>query len=157
MLLRASLIDDIRRLRVAVWLLLVLVLISSLIWAWRNLLPKANQSAFLLASQTMVERANYYKQQWLLSQKPTQLTIEGIQLNYTDNGWVKPVDVNQQTNCRVWLDILYPQSEVLGLNPIAIKNQTIQTAYRCDYFYQYNQLISISLIDGKFVVMQKSE
>ncbi|KLN65411.1 MSHA biogenesis protein MshF [Vibrio sp. VPAP30] len=149
--LKANLIDYIERSRLAIWLLVVVCLIMSFMLVWQNVVKEANQSAFLLASQRIVERASYYKQQWLLAGQQPTLTIDGYRLNYTNMGWVKPLDEQQRVDCLFWLDVLYPQHEILGSKPIVIENKTIADGYHCDYLYIDDRLMSISLIDNRFI------
>lgn len=149
--LKANFISYIERSRLATWLLVIVCLMMSFMLVWQNVVKEANQSAFLLASQRIVERANYYKQQWLLSGQQNEITIDGLTLNYTSMGWIKPLGDRQQVDCSYWLDILYPQHEVLGSRPSQIENQIIANGYHCDYLYRNNRLISITLIDNRFV------
>ena len=149
--LKANLISYIERSRLAIWLLVIVCLMMSFMLVWQNVVKEANQSAFLLASQRIVERASYYKQQWLLSGQQNEITIEGRTLNYTSMGWIKPLGDRQQVDCSYWLDILYPQHEVLGNRPSQIENQIIDNGYHCNYLYSNNRLISITLIDNTFV------
>ncbi|KJY82046.1 MSHA biogenesis protein MshF [Vibrio galatheae] len=151
MRLKGSLVRYIERSRLAIWLLVITCLIMSFMLVWQNVVKEADQSAMLLASQRIVERASYYKQQWLLAGQQPSLTIEGQTLNYTNMGWVKPLDDKQQVDCVLWLDILHPQHEMMGAKPIAIENKTDASDFWCEYFLSNNTMISISLIDNKFI------
>ncbi|MDC5847640.1 MSHA biogenesis protein MshF [Vibrio europaeus] len=149
--LKANLISYIERSRFAIWLLVIVCLIMSFTLVWQSVVKEANQSAFLLASQRIVERASYYKQQWLLSGQQNEITIEGRTLNYTSMGWIKPLGDRLHVDCLLWLDTLYPQHEVLGNKPVAVENKTTANNYHCDYLYSDDRLISITLMDNRFI------
>lgn len=151
MRLKASLIRYIERSRLAIWLLVIVCLISSFMLVWQRTLSEANESALLLATQRIVERASYYKQQWLLAGQQPQLTIEGQTLDYTEMGWVKPVGSDAQLGCLLWLDVLYPSHDVLGSKPIVVESEMTSNKYHCSYLYVEDRLLSISLINNKFI------
>lgn len=151
MLLRVSPSQYVERSRLAMWVVVIISLVMSFLLVWQNVVREANQSAMLLATQQVVERANYFKQQWLLAGQKASLTIEEHRLNYTEMGWVKPINDSQQVDCQIWLDTLYPRQQVLGQQVVAIENQTIGDGYLCLYNYGDDVFISISLIDNNFI------
>lgn len=151
MLLRVNPSQYVERSRLAMWLVVIISLVMSFLLVWQSVVREANQSAMLLATQQVVERANYFKQQWLLAGQNTSLTIEKRRLNYTEMGWVKPINDSQQVDCQMWLDTLYPQHQILGQQVVAIENQTIGDGYLCLYNYGDDVFISISLIDNNFI------
>lgn len=150
MLSKASTALFVQRSKLITWLLVVIVLILSLLLTWRNVEVKVNDSAFLLATQRVVERASYFKQQWLLAKRKTPLEIDGKVLNYTNSGWVKPSDRDNQQSCDFWLDVLYPEKEILGKKPTRMTDESEGANYSCSYFYQRNRVVTISLIGNKF-------
>lgn len=150
MLSRANAALFLRRSRLITWLLVVMVLTLSLLLAWQNVEVKANDSAFLLATQRVVERASYFKQQWLLAKRNTPLEIDGRVLNYTNSGWIEPLDSDRQNSCIFWLEVLYPEKEILGKEPWKIVDDSTGTSYSCSYFYQQDRVFTINLIGNKF-------
>lgn len=151
MRLKASLSRYAERSRLAIWLVVIICLITAFMLIWRKVEREANQSAFLLASQSIVERASFYKQQWLLAGQISPIRLQGEVLNYTNMGWVKPLDDGLQVNCQWWLQVLYPQYEVLGSTPVEIENKSNAANYQCEYLYGSDRVISISLIDNRFI------
>ncbi|WP_408690705.1 MSHA biogenesis protein MshF [Vibrio sp. TBV020] len=147
---KASLVTNLERSRLVIWLLVITILIMSFLLAWQNVESEANDTAFLVASKRVIERAGYYKQQWLLSgQKPT-VELEGRVLTYSSSGWVTPLNKEQQQDCTYWLEVLYPERKVLGNAPIEVESEIMDQGYLCNYLYNQNRFISISLIDNKF-------
>lgn len=147
---KASLINNLERSRLVIWLLVIIILIMSFLLAWQNVEREANDTAFIVASKRVIDRAGYYKQQWLLAGKPSTLKFDGDVLVYSHSGWVTPLNVNQQQDCAYWLEHLYPEKEVLGHEPIEMNSKNIDEGYQCDYLYGQNRFISISLIDKRF-------
>lgn len=136
--------------RLAIGVLLLISLVASFLLSWRAVEQQANRSALQLASQRIHERASFYKQQWLLARKANSLEIAGLELNYTDKGWVTPLNNQQRVDCQYWLAILYPDEELLGHQPLAIDNESIARDYRCIYRYSQDRFIAISLIQNNF-------
>lgn len=133
-----------------IWSLVVVVLVLSLLLAWQNVEVKANDSAFLLATQRVVERASYYKQQWLLAERVTPLEIDNKVLNYTNSGWVMPFNQQQQRSCTFWLEVLYPEKEILGNGPSRVVDESVSNNYHCSYYYQNDRVVTINLIGNRF-------
>lgn len=142
--------DNVQKSRLVIWLLLLTFLVMSFLFAWQAVEQQASKSALQLANQRINERASYYKQQWLLAKQPTSLKIGSQRLNYTNTGWVTPVNHQSQVDCQHWLELLYPETELLGSQPLEITNESIVGHYRCLYHYNHNGFISISLIDNHF-------
>lgn len=142
--------DNVQKSRLVIWLLLLILLVMSFLFAWQAVEQQASKSALQLANQRINERASYYKQQWLLAKQPTSLKIGSQRLNYTNTGWITPLNHQSQVDCKYWLEILYPETELLGSQPLEVTNESIAGDYRCLYNYNQNGFISISLIDNNF-------
>ncbi|TFH92123.1 MSHA biogenesis protein MshF [Vibrio ouci] len=147
---KASLITNLERSRLVIWLLVIIILVMSFLLVWKEVEREASDTAFLVASKRVIEQAGYYKQQWLLAGQKQTLELDGKLITYTDSGWVLPMNVQQQKDCAFLLDILYPEKEVLGSFPVAIESEFIGSSYRCNYLYNQEQFISIGLINNKF-------
>ncbi|RJX70682.1 MSHA biogenesis protein MshF [Vibrio sinensis] len=142
----------IRRLRVAVWFLVVMVLVLSCLLVAKGIEKDANQTALLLASNSIVERANYYKQQWLLHNNPDELKLQGNRVKYSKNGWVVPNLSGDQVDCQRWFTILYPQQHVYGDLPSRIVDNSYGSTFKCEYLFSPNMHLTIGLKDKKFEV-----
>ena len=149
---KASLIVNLERSRLVIWLLVVLVLMMSFLLAWQNVEREANDTAFLVASKRVLERANYYKQQWLLSGQQAQVEIDGEMVHFSPSGWVLPESRDHNDDCSQWLEMLYPDEEILGDTPIKVESDFINSEYQCRYIYKQDRFMSIGLIDNKFIV-----
>ncbi|RTZ14313.1 MSHA biogenesis protein MshF [Vibrio aquaticus] len=149
---KASLIANLERSRLVIWLLVVIVLVMSFLITWQNVEREANDTAFLVASKRVIERANYYKQQWLLSGQQAQVELDGEIVHFSPSGWVLPASREQEYDCSAWLEMLYPDEEILGDTPIEIESDFINSEYQCHYLYKQDRFMSIGLIDNKFFV-----
>lgn len=140
----------VERLRLTVWLLVIITLLMSFILVWQRVEQQASRSALQLVSHRIAERASFYKQQWLLAKQPSQLELGTLLLSYTEMGWVKPLNSEKQIDCHYWLEVLYPDKEIMGGAPIEIEDQSIMQSYRCLYRYSGSKFIAISLIENDF-------
>lgn len=147
---KASVLTNLERSRLVIWLLVVVVLLMSFMLAWQNVEHEANDTAFLVASKRMVERASYYKQQWLLSDQKAQIELDGKVRHFSKQGWLEPINEDNEVDCRYWLNTLYPEQRILGQVPIDIDSETSASDYQCRYLYGENRFISISLIHQVF-------
>ena len=74
--------ESFRRARLSIWSLLILLIILSFMSAWKAVEKQASDTALVVASKRMIERANFYKQEWLLNGKAPQLIIDGLPLRF---------------------------------------------------------------------------
>ncbi len=143
---------QIERTRLVVWLVVLITLLFAFIVAWQKVEQEASDTALLVASNRIVERANFYKQQWLLAGEPHELTFNHKLIRYSNSGWVKPLNSENKVDCRYWLDLFYEEERVLESLPIKIKDNSKLLGFQCEYFYSREHAINISLIDNKFSV-----
>ena len=60
-------INNLRRSRFVIWSVVILSIITGLLTAWRSVEIEATNTALLVASKRILDRANLYKQQYLLN------------------------------------------------------------------------------------------
>ncbi|OIQ24849.1 MSHA biogenesis protein MshF [uncultured Vibrio sp.] len=135
-----------------IWLLLVVVLVLSFMLAWQKVDKEATDTAMLVASKRIIERANYYKQEWLLNKQPPKLLIDGEMLTMSRSGWVMPIDQEKQANCLYWLKVLYPENRGLESSQVGMVDDVDNMKYQCRYTGDGNQVIVIQLVNDKFTV-----
>ncbi|EGU41682.1 MSHA biogenesis protein MshF [Vibrio ichthyoenteri ATCC 700023] len=150
--LKGSLLANLDRSRWVVWLMVLLAILLAFIWSWQKVEQEASDTALTVASKRIVERANYYKQQWLLSGQPQQLTIEGRPLIFTHSGWVIPQKSANKTVCDDWLDVLYQERKVLESLPEKIIDNSDALGFQCEYSYSREHAIYVQLKNNKFSV-----
>ncbi|MDE1309427.1 MSHA biogenesis protein MshF [Vibrio aestuarianus subsp. cardii] len=156
----------IERSQFVIWFFLVLILLLSFLFVWKSIEREANQTAFTVARNRIVESANLYKQNWLLKGQPLTLNIDGQQLTMSKTGWVLPLFNNETTvsdndqleddssmfNCQHWLHLLYPDEKVLESYVVAIDAKIETHQYQCRYHYSKKQVITIEILNDKFTV-----
>ncbi|MDQ2166010.1 MULTISPECIES: MSHA biogenesis protein MshF [Vibrio] len=143
----------IERSQFVIWGLIVFVLLMALLSAWQSIEKEANQTALAVASSKIVERANFYKQDWLLKGRPSTLIANGRLLNMSATGWVLPLAENESSiDCRYWLSLLYPDEQLLESKVISIESAHQVNQYQCRYVYSQKQVITIELLRDKFTV-----
>lgn len=149
---KGNLLTNLERSRWVIWLVVLLVILLAFTMAWKKVEREASDTALVVASKRILERANYYKQQWLLSGQPKRLSIEDDSLSFTHNGWVIPQKMPYKTDCRYWLEILYPERKVLESLPKKITDNSSALAFSCHYLYSNEHAIYVELKDNKFSV-----
>lgn len=143
---------QIERSRFAIWLLLLIMLLFAFVVSWQKVEQEASETALTVASKRIVERANYYKQQWILSGQPQRLTLAQKLIRYSHSGWAKPINSVNKVDCNYWLELFYEEKRVLDSLPIKINDNSMQSNFQCEYIYTQESAIMISLIDNKFSV-----
>lgn len=78
------------RSRLILWALVVCSLIAALLMAWQPVNRELENTALALANKRIIERANTYKQEWLLRGRPESLEFDGKVLTFSASGWVFP-------------------------------------------------------------------
>ncbi|MEZ8825668.1 MSHA biogenesis protein MshF [Vibrio amylolyticus] len=135
-----------------IWFLLVVILVLSFMLAWQKVDREATDTALLVASKRIVERASYYKQEWLLNKQPPKLLIDGEILMMSPSGWVVPINQNKKMSCLFWLKVFYPENRGLESSAAAMKEGIGDMNYQCRYTGDDNQVIVIQLVNDRFTV-----
>lgn len=143
-------INNLRRSRFVIWSVVILSIIAGLLSIWRSVEAEATNTALIVASKRILERANLYKQQYLLSGHK-QINEDGKPLRYSRTGWLIPIE-QTDVNCNYWLDQLYPNGRVLGLGNPQIENLSDSFEYHCRYQYTEKHQIEILLKGERFRV-----
>ncbi|WP_216602238.1 MSHA biogenesis protein MshF [Vibrio pectenicida] len=152
MLFRANIAMDPDRSRLVIWLVAISILLLSLLSVVEKLQADMNETAFLLASKRMIERAGFYKQQWVLKGQPEQLEIEGQQIIFSSSGWVLPIGDKSISSCQFWFALLYPEQRVLDESPVRVVEHSELDNYRCNYIFAQGNQIQVQLVESKFSV-----
>ncbi|MCG9680721.1 MSHA biogenesis protein MshF [Vibrio sp. Isolate24] len=144
--------SNIERSRFVVWLLVIIILILSFVLIIEKLEEDVDDAAFLLASKRMIERASFYKQQWMLNGQREHLVVDTENLLFSKHGWVIPNREQTRTACESWFSLLYPEQRVLGVAPSKVVERSELNNYRCEYIFNYGKSIHIQLVDNNFTV-----
>ena len=150
--LKANVLANLERSRWVVWLMVFVALLLAFMVAWKKVDQEASDTALLVASKRMLDRANYYKQQWLLSDQPRSLIIAGRPLHFSQSGWVIPQKIANKTDCNYWLDVLYEERKVLESFPEEIIDNSYGLDFECQYLYSREHAIYVELNHNKFSV-----
>ena len=143
-------INNLGRSRFVIWSVVILSIITGLLSAWRSVETEATNTALIVASKRILDRANLYKQQYLLNGH-RQMNDSGEPLSYSRTGWLLPIDQGD-VSCDYWLEQLYPDGRVLGLDSPKIENLSDQFEYHCRYQYTEKHQIEILLKGERFRV-----
>ena len=143
-------INNLRRSRFVIWSVVILSIITGLLAAWRTVETEATNTALIVASKRILDRANLYKQQYLLNGRQ-QFNDAGEPLGYSRTGWLLPIEQGN-VSCDYWLEQLYPDGRVLGLDSPKIENLSDQFEYHCRYQYTEKHQIEILLKGERFRV-----
>lgn len=140
-----------QRSRFVIWLLAIIIIVMSFLIVWKPVEEEAENTALFLASKRMLDRANYYKQEWLLKGQLEKLTINHHDLTFSKSGWALPIQ-DEKLDCAYWLDLLYPEQKLLGMNNSESNIYKEQSIYRCQYRYASNMSIILQLKNERFSV-----
>ena len=143
-------INNLRRSRFVIWSVVILSIIAGLLSMWRSVEAEATNTALIVASKRILERANLYKQQYLLNGRE-QVNEAGEPLRYSRTGWLLPIE-QTDVSCNYWLDQLYPNGKVLGLGHPKIEDLSDSAQYYCRYQYTEKHQIEILLKGERFRV-----
>ncbi|MGY3568659.1 MSHA biogenesis protein MshF [Vibrio paucivorans] len=143
------------RARFVVWLVLILLLVIGFMSQFRKVEQEATDTAFIVASKRILERASNIKQEWILQGHPSELQVAGERLAISQNGWVLPIVNKGQVDCSYWLSVLYPENQ--EFEPYSTKNNDVDSVkdYTCEYIYAEQKVLRIQLINKKFSVSVK--
>lgn len=152
MLSKVDMVISLDRSRLVLWLVVICVLLLSLLTAVEKLQSDMDETAFQLASKRMLERAGFYKQQWMLKGQPKQLEIEGVKIIFSSSGWLLPTNNDKTPSCQSWLKLLYPEQRVLDEIPQQIIERFDTGHYDCKYVFAQGRQIRVQLVEDKFSI-----
>lgn len=136
---------------IAIWMFLVGILLATLAFNWQKIDDEASGTTFLMLENQITERANAYRQQWVISKQPSFIEYEGKKVQLDDNGWVLPLHGNE-VNCKWWLETLYPR---LGSTYLAApKTQMLSgyPTYHCRYKFNEEMVLDLVLNEKKLSI-----
>lgn len=137
--------------RVAIWLAVIVALLAFLNFNWHKVDQKAESTTFDVVVGQMNERANGYRQQWLVNKQPDVLSVAKQTVHYDHNGWVKPINGNR-VDCDWWLSLLYPN---LGWGYVDTPKSILKSdglVYQCQYQFENNKVLNLKLSDKKLSI-----
>ena len=76
--------------RFSVWLLLISILMFFVLYVGQKLQVTTVETAYAVAAKRMLNKANYYKENWLIQKRPETMLIEGQQIQFNSEGWPLP-------------------------------------------------------------------
>lgn len=125
------------------WMSIVASIVAVFARVWQPVELEAYKAGTELAARRMLEVANQYKQEWLLQGQPAQIVVEGQAVPLTRYGWVPLVDEQEQFACQRWLALHYPDGKILDSSLQAVREQSINQAYQCEFDYGFKQIIVV--------------
>ncbi|QEO44407.1 MSHA biogenesis protein MshF [Vibrio tarriae] len=137
------------RARFVLWLVLVVVLFMAMFSVWRSMFSDTLQTALYMARLQMTDRANTYKQEWVLQGRPAHLQIEQAEIPM-QHGWIFP-KIDQGVDCEKVLFLLYPDRKVLDWLPKVTATHRVH-GYLCHYQYGDVVQIDVELKDRYFAI-----
>ena len=138
--------------RLAVWLVMIIILIMSLLQAVEKLRPEAEDVAYAVAAKRILDRANFYKEHWLVGGTPQSMRVADQLIWFDNKGWPQPLrSEDGRADCRRWLELLHPEEGIFSDNP-RYKNESTSIGYQCRYSYYEKKAVVIRLQDGQFSV-----
>ncbi|CAK2430551.1 MSHA biogenesis protein MshF [Vibrio crassostreae] len=143
-------LNNLQRSRFVVWSTVILALVVGLLSAFKTVEEQATNTALIVASKRILEQANLFKQQYLLSATEPSHDLEPLK-SYSRTGWIRPV-YGSKRDCRYWLDQLYPQESIFGLSSPTIEDRSDNTQFHCVYHYSDKYQIDVLLKQERFSV-----
>lgn len=141
------------RSRLVIWLLVVFSLVAVLFAAWQPVLRELQRTTFEVANRRIIERANFYKREWLLRGKPQRSEVNGRWIHFSAHGWVYPrrseAQQEHEVDCQALLMTLYPERRIVNQVP-TISGTMLTDGYHCVFEYQGYNTIQIELDNQRF-------
>jgi len=137
---------DVRAPRFVIWLTLIFVLLGVLLYHWQQVDKEAENTAFSVVVGQMTERANNYRQQWLVNKQPSSMKVAEQLVHFDANGWVMPIH-NNLVDCDWWLRTLYPN---VGRGYVDVPSSRLISngvSYECRYQFESKKNLVLSLSD----------
>ncbi|CAH0541578.1 hypothetical protein [Vibrio marisflavi] len=153
MLFRDNYLSSVRYFRFALWLLVVSAVVAGFLSFWQNIDGRVGNTSLVIAKKLISDRANYYRQQWMLQGQPSSYAYEGKTLYFHRSGWILPLRSRDMPDCSVWLQQLYPEAFGKEQMALEVSDSRFDEQYWCKYrWLQGGEDIHILLTNEKFEV-----
>ena len=143
-------LNNLQRSRFVIWTVVILFLIVGVLSAFKTVEEEATNTAFIVASKRILEQANLFKQQYLLSGVGKKEGSAPSKV-YSRTGWIMPIQGTER-DCNYWLDQLYPQGSILGLSSPSVEDKSDNIHFHCGYHYSDKYQIDVLLEGERFSV-----
>ncbi|CCN49040.1 putative MSHA biogenesis protein MshF [Vibrio nigripulchritudo MADA3029] len=128
----------------SVWAALVFILLGILVVNWQKIDDEAASTTFLMIEDNITERANAYRQQWVIKKQPKVIEYQGQQIQLDHNGWVLPLHGNT-VDCSWWLETLYPSVDSTYLGRPKATMVSGAPSYHCRYEFSSDLVLDLVL------------
>ncbi|EAS42430.1 hypothetical protein P3TCK_24030 [Photobacterium profundum 3TCK] len=127
------------RLKGFIWLTLMLLLIAVLLGKWSQLNKRLEETKVKLTVSNFYNNAVSLRNLWELNDKPNYLTVDNIELSFTEFGWPIVIE-SRQINCEKMWFLLSGDQESSPYITLSNKRTVNSNGYNsCEY----------QIIDGK--------
>lgn len=137
--------------RFAVWLVLLIGLIAILLNAGKKLELSAKETGYEVSMTRILNKANYYKELWILNKQPQTLIADGDTLYFNSKGWLLPLN-QQEFDCQYWFRRLNDKETIFGQPMTHISGEKSENGYVCTYSYKNQNAILLSVDNHNFSV-----
>ncbi len=127
------------RVRFVLWFVLVVVLLTAMFSVWRSMFSDTLNTVLEMTRLQLIDRANAYKQEWVLQGRPAHLQIEQAEIPM-QHGWVFPSSIKELIVKSAIL--LYPDRKVLDWLP---KVTALLRANGYQWRYQYGNRVQLDV------------
>lgn len=138
------------RFRFVVWAVLLVILISTFFHYWQKVEVAADRTAFTLAADHMLDRANQIKQLWILKGKPSSLDYAEQTVPINRDGWVFS-NAGNGVDCEKIMSILYPDERILNFEPV-VENLSDNDRFICNFKYNRRHAVRLTWVGQQFFV-----
>ncbi|MCL9780529.1 hypothetical protein M9194_03655 [Vibrio sp. S4M6] len=141
-----------RHFKLALWLFIVMILIASFFSYWQSIDSQINATSVVIAKKLIIDRASFYRQEWLLKSKPTSILVNGEVLHFSQHGWLLPISDDGSSNCMIWIELLSPESVSEKGSAVKLSESDFDDQYFCQYQSLNNESVTIQLRGESFEV-----
>lgn len=137
--------------RFVLWIMVISILLAALLHSGSKLEKATTETAYSVAIKRILDRANQYKENWVLHNHPASLIIDDQPIYFTDEGWPIPYN-NEQIDCQHWLILLNESEEVFGHRFESQLLMQSDNDYVCAYYSKDRDAILIKALKRQFSV-----
>ncbi|WP_087016720.1 hypothetical protein [Thaumasiovibrio subtropicus] len=132
----------------SIWWFSIISVIAMVLWRWIDIREKTVSAAYELSQRTMLDTANAYKAQWLVSGRPEKLTIEEDWVWFSQGGWPYRVDEKGKIDCfSTWLLLSRGVETVFSEHPEVDSAILRVNELRCIYRFKNEKALEYAVFN----------
>ncbi len=131
----------------SIWWVSMISVIAMVLWRWIEIRDRTTLAAYEMSQRTMLDTANAYKAQWMVTGRPNKMLFEEDNVFFSQGGWPYKLTLEGHVDCfSTWLLLSRGVDTVFSEQPEIEESILEVNKLRCIYRFRNEKALEYSLI-----------